>query len=141
MPKLSNPGWLDIPGQVEKAIDEWFGKLVKLALDPVLHLLGVTLLSSPDLTDGRIAQIWDGVLITANTIYVLFVLTAGVMVMGYETVQTRHGLKEIAPRLVLGVITSNASLWAINQIVAVGNALSLEPVAQPNMACDMASLE
>jgi len=123
-PSSSDPGWLDIPGQIEKAIDEWFGKLVKLALDPVLHLIGATLLSSPNLTGGRIAQVWDGVLITANTLYVLFVLVAGITVMGHETVQSRYSLKEIAPRLVIGVVASNASLWAINQIVAVGNALS-----------------
>ena len=49
----SDPGFFDIPGQIEKAIDGWFGKLVKLALDPVLHLVGVTLLSTPNLTDGR----------------------------------------------------------------------------------------
>jgi hypothetical protein len=122
--KGSDPGFFDIPGQIEKAIDTWFGKLVKLALDPVLHLVGSTLLSTPNLTDGRISQVWDGVLITANTLYVLLVLVAGVTVMGHETVQTRHGLKEIAPRLILGVIASNASLWAINQVVAVGNALS-----------------
>ena len=123
-PSPSDPGWLDIPGQIEKAIDEWFGNLVKLALDPVLHLLGATLLSSPNLTDGRIAQVWDGVLITANTLYVLFVLVAGVTVMSHETVQTRYSLKQVAPRLLIGVVASNASLWAINQIVSVGNALS-----------------
>ncbi|WP_194890931.1 hypothetical protein [Catenulispora pinisilvae] len=123
-PSPSDPGLLDIPGQIEKAIDEWFGKLVKLALDPVLHLLGATLLSSPNLTDGRIAQVWDGVLITANTLYVLFVLVAGVTVMGHETVQTRYSLKQIAPRLLIGVVASNASLWTVNQVVAVGNALS-----------------
>jgi hypothetical protein len=123
-PSSSDPGWLDIPGQIEKAIDEWFGKLVKLALDPVLHLLGATLLSSPNLADGRIAQVWDGVLITANTLYVLFVLVAGVTVMGHETVQSRYSLKQVLPRLLIGVVASNASLWAINQIVAVGNALS-----------------
>lgn len=123
-PSPSDPGWLDIPGQIEKAIDEWFGKLVKLALDPVLHLLGATLLSSPNLTDGRIAQVWDGVLITANALYVLFVLVAGVTMMGHETVQTRYSLKQVVPRLLIGVVASNASLWAINQIVSIGNALS-----------------
>jgi len=75
-------------------------------------------------SDGRIAQVWTGVLITANTIYVLFVLAGAVIVMGHETVQTRHSLKQIAPRLVLGAVASNASLWAISQTVSLGNALS-----------------
>src|SRR6476646_10331989 len=68
-PDKQDPGFFDIPGQIEKAIDTWFGHLVKQALEPVLKLLGTTLLASPNLTDGRIVQIWDGVLITANTAY------------------------------------------------------------------------
>ncbi|MEY9930206.1 hypothetical protein ABH926_004848 [Catenulispora sp. GP43] len=113
-----------MPGQIEKAIDTWFGNLVKSALEPVLRLIGSTLLSSPDVSDGRIAQIWTGVLICANTLYVLFVLAGAVIVMGHETVQTRYSVKDIAPRLVMGAIASNASLWAISQTVSLGNALS-----------------
>ena len=120
----SDPSWWDVPGQIEKAIDTWFGNLVKSALEPVLRLIGNTLLSSPDVSDGRIAQIWTGVLITANTLYVLFVLAGAVIVMGHETVQTRYSIKEIAPRLVLGAVASNASLWAIEQTVSLGNALA-----------------
>ena len=120
----SDPSWWDVPGQIEKAIDTWFGNLVKSALEPVLRLIGNTLLASPDVSDGRIAQVWTGVLITTNTLYVLFVLAGAVIVMGHETVQTRHSLKQIAPRLVLGIVASNASLWAISQTVSLGNALA-----------------
>jgi hypothetical protein len=120
----SDPSWWDVPGQIEKAIDTWFGNLVKSALEPVLRLIGNTLLASPDVSDGRIAQIWTGVLITANTLYVLFVLAGAVIVMGHETVQTRYSVKDIAPRLVLGAVASNASLWAISQSVSLGNALA-----------------
>lgn len=120
----SDPSWWDVPGQIEKAIDTWFGNLVKAALEPVLRLIGSTLLSSPDVSDGRIVQVWTGVLITANTLYVLFVLAGAVIVMGHETVQTRYSVKEIAPRLVLGAVASNASLWAIEQSVSLGNALA-----------------
>ena len=120
----SDPSWWDVPGQIEKAIDTWFGNLVKSALEPVLRLIGNTLLSSPDVSNVRIAQIWSGVLITANTLYVLFVLAGAVIVMGHETVQTRYSLKDIAPRLLLGAVASNASLWAISQTVSLGNALA-----------------
>ena len=120
----SDPSWWDVPGQIEKAIDTWFGNLVKSALEPVLRLVGDTLLASPDVSNGRIAQVWTGVLITTNTLYVLFVLAGAVIVMGHETVQTRYSVKEIAPRLVLGAIASNASLWAISQSVSLGNALA-----------------
>ncbi|MBS2547418.1 hypothetical protein KGQ19_11100 [Catenulispora sp. NL8] len=120
----SDPSWWDVPGQIEKAIDTWFGDLVKSALEPVLKLIGDTLLSSPDVSDGRVAQVWTGVLITANTLYILFFLAGAVIVMGHQTVQTRYSMKEIAPRLVIGAVASNASLWAISQTVSLGNALA-----------------
>ena len=130
-PNKQDPGFFDIPGQIEKAIDTWFGHLVKQALEPVLKLLGTTLLASPNLTDGRISQLWDGVLITANTVYVLFVLVGGLTVMGHETVQSRYAVKEIIPRLVIGVVASNGSLWLINQLIGVGNALSAALLTGP----------
>lgn len=119
----SDPSWWDIPGQIEKAIDSWLGDLVKSALEPVLHLVATSVLSSPDLSGGRIASLWTSVAILANTLYVLFVLAAGVLVMAHGTLQTHHTLKEIAPRLVIGIIASNASLWLICQSVSLGNAL------------------
>ena len=120
----SNPSWYDIPGQIEKAINTWLGDMVKSALQPVLHFVGSTLLSSPDLSDGRIAQVWTATLMTANALYVLFILAGGLIVMGHETVQTRYSAKEIAPRLVIGMIASNASLWTISQTVSLGNVLA-----------------
>ena len=119
----SDPSWWDIPGQIEKAIDTWLGDLVKSALEPVLHLVATTVLSSPDLSGGRIASVWTSVAILANTLYVLFVLAAGVLLMAHGTMQTRHTIKEIAPRLVIGIIAANASLWLICQSVSLGNAL------------------
>lgn len=119
----SDPSWYDIPGQIEKAIDTWLGDLVKSALEPVLRLVATSVLSSPDLSGGRIANLWTSVAILANTLYVLFVLAAGVLVMAHGTLQTRHTIKEMTPRLVIGIIASNASLWLICQSVSLGNAL------------------
>jgi hypothetical protein len=130
-PGPQDPGFFDIPGQIEKAIDTWFGNLVKQALEPVLRLLGSTLLASPNLTDGRVRQIWEGVLVTTNVVYVLFVLAGALIVMGHDTVQSRYSLKEIVPRLVIGVVASNASLWLINQLIGVANALSAALMAGP----------
>ncbi|MEZ0108598.1 hypothetical protein ABH920_002599 [Catenulispora sp. EB89] len=121
--KSADPSWWDIPGQIEKAIDTWLGNLVKSALNPVLPFVATSLLSSPNLSSGRIASIWTSVLILSNTLYVLFILAGGILVMTHGTLQTRHELKEIAPRLVIGMIASNASLWLICQSVSLGNAL------------------
>ena len=117
--------WYDIPGQIEQAIDTWFGDLVKSALTPVLDLLGKLVLATPDLTGGRITQIWEVTLGIADSCFVLFVVIGGVIVMTHESVQTRYGLKQILPRLVFGFIAANSSLLAINQILTFGNAVTL----------------
>ncbi len=77
MQQSSDPSWYDIPGQIEKAINTWLGNIVKAALEPVLHFVGATVLSSPDVSDGRIAQVWTMMLVTANADLLLFVLDGG----------------------------------------------------------------
>ena len=42
-----SPGLFDITGHIDAAIDDWFRSLVTDALDPVLTLLGHTLLATP----------------------------------------------------------------------------------------------
>lgn len=127
----SGPSWWDIPGQVEHAIDQWFGDLVKAALNPIMNLIGKTVLSNPDTTGGRTGQLWSAALVIANTLYVLFAVVGGVIVMTHETVQTRYALGQIAPRLVLGLIAANTSLLVIGKAIALSNALTRAVWGQP----------
>jgi hypothetical protein len=130
-PSPSGPSWWDIPGQVEHAIDQWFGDLVKAALTPIMNLIGRTVLSNPDTTGGRTGQLWQAALVIANTCYVLFAVVGGVIVMTHETVQTRYALGQIAPRLVLGLIAANTSLLVIGKAIAFANALTQAIWGQP----------
>src|SRR5215470_10660157 len=92
------PGRFDIPGQIRYAIDNWFRGLVIAAWNPILDLLGHTLLATPDVTrSGRVASIWSMNAGIANAVFVLFVVAGGAVVMSHDTLQTRHTLKEIAP--------------------------------------------
>ena len=127
----SGPAWWDIPGQVEKAIDTWFGDLVKAALTPIMDLIGKTVLSTPDTTGGRTAQLWTATLVIANACYVLFAIVGGLIVMTHETVQTRYAFAQIAPRLVVGIIAANTSLLLIRQLLIFANALTQALWGQP----------
>jgi hypothetical protein len=121
----SSPGIFDIPGQIQQAIDNWFAGLVKAAINPVLALLGRTVLATPDITgQARITQLWTAMAVLANTLYVLFILAGAVLVTSHETLQTRYSVKEVAPRLVVGMIASNASLAVIGLAISLANALS-----------------
>lgn len=133
----SGPSLTDVPGQVEQAIDTWFGNLVKSALTPVMTLLGKLVLATPDLDIGRIRSIWAIVLGIADACFVLLAVVGGVVVMTHESVQSRYGLKQILPRLVFAFIAANSSLLVIDQLVSFGNAVTLavwnQPVSGPGI--------
>jgi hypothetical protein len=121
----SDPSFWDIPGQIEKAINDWFASLVTDALNPVLNLLGSTVLSTPDVTTmPRVGEIWATMALLANSFYVLFVLAGAIIVMTHETLQTRYAMKDIAPRLFAGFLVGNASLAVLGLIIHLADALA-----------------
>jgi hypothetical protein len=120
-----SPFFLDIPAEVEHAINDWFKGLVTDALNPTLALVGKTVLSTPQVaTQSRVTQLWQISLGIADSLLILFVIAGGVLVMSHETVQTRHALKDILPRLLLGALVANASLALSGQMISLANALS-----------------
>lgn len=124
-PKQDGAGLFDLAGQVKDAINGWFSDLAAAALNPVLDLLGCTLLATPDLTaQPRVRELWGQVAIIANSIYVLLVLAGGVLVMSHGSLQTQYSVKEIAPRLVVGIIAGNTSLVLTGMAIEAANALS-----------------
>ena len=53
-----DPGFFDVGGRVQKAINDWFRDLVASALTPALDLLGRTVLATPDVTGpGRVRDL------------------------------------------------------------------------------------
>jgi hypothetical protein len=118
-------GLFDIPGMVADAITGVLGELIELALEPFLGLLGATLLATPQVTgNGTLAGMWGGSLGVASGAYVLLVVAGGVTLMGHETVQTRYTVKQVAPRLVVGLVAAAGSLLVVEHAITVSNALS-----------------
>jgi hypothetical protein len=118
-----HPGFFDVGGRIRQAINDWFRDLVSSALSPILDLLGQTVLATPRLT-GHTRALWGVTAGLANGFFVLLVLIGGAVVMGYESVQSRYSIKEIAPRLVVGMVAANASLAVADQAITIANALS-----------------
>jgi hypothetical protein len=118
-------GISDIGACVTEAIDGFFRGLVEDALNPLLDLLGKTLLTTPTPDQlPRIGELWTNSWQILLASYGLLVLIAGVLVMSYQTLQTRHGIKEIAPRLVVGFLAGALSLWVATQAIQIANGLS-----------------
>ncbi len=56
--------------------------------------------------------------------YALLILLAGMLVMAYESLQTRHSIKEIAPRVVAGFLAGAVSLWVASRAIEIANGLA-----------------
>ncbi|MHB1920030.1 MAG: hypothetical protein ACYCSX_15370, partial [Acidimicrobiales bacterium] len=126
-----SPGLFDITGHIEAAIDDWFRSLVTDALDPVLTLLGHTLLATPNVTaQSRVGQLWRMTEGIADAFLVLFVLAGGAIVMSHETLQTRTALRDILPRIVVAAVTVNASLGLAGLAITVADSLSAALLGQ-----------
>jgi len=126
-----SPGLFDITGHIDQAINGWFSGLVTSALNPVLDLLGHSLLATPNVTDqSRVGELWRSTAGMADALLVLFVLVAGAIVMGYETVQTRTALKDVVPRIVFAAIAVNASLGMAGLAISLADSLSQAVLGQ-----------
>jgi hypothetical protein len=125
-PTPDSPGLFDFAGRVRQAVNDWFRDLVSSALTPTLDLLGRTVLATPDVTapGGRARELWWISAGIANAVFVLLVVVGGLLLIGHETVQTSYGIKEIAPRLVLGFVAANLSLVLAGRGIGLANALS-----------------
>jgi hypothetical protein len=117
-------GITDIGACITEAINAFFRGIVTNALNPLLDLLSKTLLTTP-MPDSlpRVGELWDNSWQILLVSYGLLVLIAGVIAMGYQTVQTRHSIKELAPRLVVGFLAGALSLWVATKGIQIANAL------------------
>lgn len=118
-------GFTDIDGCVNNAINGFFRGVVTAALNPLLDLLSNTLLTTPSPADlPGLGQLWQGSWQILLACYALLILVAGITVMSFETLQTRYGIKEIGPRVVVGFLAAALSLWAATQAITITNSVS-----------------
>lgn len=133
-------GWFDVACKAKQAINGWFKDLVASAINPVFGFLGESLLATPRLDQtGRVQGLWTGSLVVANSCFVLLVLAGGLTLMGRQSVQTSYTVKDIAPRLVVGMVAANTSLIVVGQSIEFANALSAALLGQgvdPQQAAD-----
>ncbi|WP_418153385.1 hypothetical protein [Actinoalloteichus caeruleus] len=121
----SQCGITDIPACVNEAIDGFFRSVVTGALNPLLDLLSRTLLTTPTPESmPRVAELWESSWQILLASYAVLVAAAGVLVMAYESLQTRHSIKEIAPRLAVGFLAGALSLVLAGMAIDVANALA-----------------
>ncbi|MET9629069.1 hypothetical protein ABZX92_16560 [Lentzea sp. NPDC006480] len=122
----SECGITDLTACVSEGFSSFVNLLVGESLNWLLRLLGDTLLSTPTLDQlPRIGEIWEQSRLFVVAVYSLLVLIAGILVMSHQSVQTRHSIREIAPRIVVGFLAANLSLLFADQAIRFANAASL----------------
>jgi len=139
VPPLPGPGLFDVAGRIRQAVNGWLRDLVASAIDPAVDLAARSVLATPDLaaSGGRVRELWGLSVGLANTGYVLLVCAGGVILMTNETLQARYTIKDVAPRLVVGLVASNTSLLLVGYGIQLANALSralLGPGVDPDHA-------
>lgn len=121
----SDCGVTNISGCVATAIDGFFQRLVDSALNPLLRLLSQTLLTTPEPGDlPQIDGLWQSSWQLVLAAYGLVVVAAGVLLMAYETLQTRWGWRELVPRLVVGFVAGAMSMVIATQAIRLANGLA-----------------
>ncbi|MEV4105901.1 conjugal transfer protein TrbL family protein [Nonomuraea sp. NPDC049649] len=112
-------------------INSWFASLVTMAVKPLLDLLAVTLLATPDVSgSGRVFDLWKANAIIADASLVLLATAGAIAAMGHETVQTRFAVKEVLPRLCVAFLAANTSFLICGKVIELANALSTALLGQ-----------
>ncbi|MGW1680075.1 hypothetical protein [Saccharopolyspora sp. NPDC002376] len=88
-------------------------------------MLADSLLSTPQFDELPVmGQLWNSSRNIMIAAYALVTTIAGIVVLFYQTLQTRSSIKEILPRLVVGFAASNLSLFLGGKAIEFANALS-----------------
>jgi len=121
----SSCGLLDVTCHITSAITGWFAGLITSAINPLVNFIGSSALSTPQPSSiPAVSSLWETSLTIADICYGLLVVIGGVIVMTYETLQTSYSAKEIAPRIVIGLIAANLSMVVMTRAVSIANGLS-----------------
>src|SRR3954451_7113223 len=113
------------------AIIKWFAGVIVGGLNVLWGLLAVTAFTTPDVTVlAEVRSIAGTSLAVVNTVYVLAILWMAILVMGRDTIQSRYGLGELIPRLVIGLIGANLAMPLCSQLIGLANAVTAALTSQ-----------
>jgi len=117
-------GSFDYSCRVTVGVYQWVAGFIGDVIEFTITLAALPALATPPPTEV-IRNIWGEHLLVANSLYVLVILAAGILLMIYQTVQTSAGLKELLPRLVLGFIAANSSFLLTEMMRELANGIAI----------------
>lgn len=115
---------MDITSQVIAAINAWLQSLATSLLRPALAAAGQLLFQTPAYDSiPEVQKAWSLVRDTADALFVLALIAAGILVMASGTIDSRYSAKLLVPRLALAAIAANLSLALCGGLIRLDNAL------------------
>ncbi|KPM57003.1 hypothetical protein ACG83_04120 [Frankia sp. R43] len=115
-------GW--ITDAINDAITGFFRTLVTAALNPLLDLLGRTLLTTPEPSQlPAIGELWSTSWAISATAYGTLIMFGGITVMALGTVQSRISIKEVLPRIPIGFLAAGLSQFLATKAIQIANVL------------------
>jgi hypothetical protein len=130
---LSCAPW-DLAGCVSGTLVGIFRAVVTDVVNAALELVTDTLLQTPRPSQiPRLAELWQVSWEVAVALYGVVILVGAVIVMAHHSVQTQYGMREIAPRLVVGFIAGWLTLPLADMAVQVANAVSDALLGPPDV--------
>jgi hypothetical protein len=115
---------VDLTAQIIDAITAWLQTVATALISAAFAAVGELIFSTPAL--DQIPEVhagWSLVLGIANSLFVLAILAAGILVMASGTVESRYSAKLLVSRLALAGIAANASLALTGALIQLDNAL------------------
>ena len=119
-------GWINdmITAMINGVLNAMTTRIMS-ALNSVLGWLSDNIFHSPDLTAlPQIAYMSSRAQLTANASMTLIVVIVGLIAMSHGTVQDRHSLKELLPRMVLGFALANLAVPIVRVVIVGANAVT-----------------
>ncbi|MGI5243372.1 conjugal transfer protein TrbL family protein [Dactylosporangium sp. CA-139066] len=103
----------------------WFAEAIQAILTTLWGLLASTAFTTPDVsTLPQVTAITSKAMVVVNACFILAIITTGIMVMTNGTVQSRYGVGELLPRLVIGWIAANFAAPLCQNLIQIANALT-----------------
>lgn len=124
-PGVPIPDDLSIGGLILKGIVAFLKSVLQSAVDPIMNGLSAFLQSTPLMAqNATVFSLWVVVLAIANVLFIAVVALLGFHIMsanvfGYEELSIRH----LLPRIGLIFVLMNSSIFAIDVIIGLANAI------------------
>jgi hypothetical protein len=115
---------MDLTAQIIDAMTAWLQTVATALITAAFAAVGQLIFSTPALDQiPEVQAAWSLVQATANSLFGLAILAAGILVMASGTVESRYSAKLLVTRLALAAIGANASLALTGALIQLDNAL------------------